>query len=72
MSIHLIVTEPFNGYEKGSRITDEAAVKTALETHSGHVVKTAAVEAIEEPKEDPPAEPVSSSPASPPAARKPK
>lgn len=50
--IHLVVTVPFGGYDKGDRITDAAKVAEILEgENSGHVLKVPAVQ--EEPAEVP-------------------
>lgn len=40
---NLTVIEPFNGYQKGDLITDQALIKVILESeNSGHVIKVPA------------------------------
>lgn len=49
--IYLTVTNPFSGYQKGQRITDEAEVKKILESNNAaNVVKVKAPEPAQKPE----------------------
>ncbi|MFG1388811.1 hypothetical protein [Xanthobacter versatilis] len=42
MAFNLVVTQPFDEYEKGAVITDPVTVAQVLKEHAAHVVKVAA------------------------------